>query len=399
MPRYLGEAIPAGPFVAVINAEIERIGRADTLRPSEIAKEVPAQAILAGRIGVAERTLYRYRKSLNSENQPTETFARDVVENALERLDFRFEDVYPEIAAAEDIALEDDAYCAGCREIVTPIDGICPWCERQTTSKIPARLYCKREDAMRFPALDGQCWRCGGKLRKHIPRGPCACGCGTSLQRFNSNSGLPVAFMPGHSGGPWRSKRTLPAGPFVDWLERELRDLDPVQALSRRVGIPRDELLALLNRRVHTIPQTQVNKSLRLAGIEGQGQKVGTRAGSTRINDLYPDRGGALKCPRCGGHKTAHAALCRPCRNAEGMSNRQPSRPTSMTPEVLAEARRLRELGLKWDAVAERVHPRTRCAQVESVRSGLIAAFGKHGWQDKQTRYSDRSRGPGEMAA
>lgn len=60
---------------------------------------------------------------------PLSEYPRDVVEDALHHAGVLFSEVYPEIAAAEELELEPAKWCPGCREERTPIDGHCPFCE------------------------------------------------------------------------------------------------------------------------------------------------------------------------------------------------------------------------------------------------------------------------------
>jgi hypothetical protein len=394
------ERIPAQPFADWLNARYAKY-EAERTEPGNVT-------VLAGGvrpIGPAERLcgdlgwrgdgglrdLYRHRNLLISQGKrgggardvPTTEFLREKVLAALDHAGVPLEDVYPALAAEFDVELEPEAFCASCHETVTPIKGCCPWCDRATSDELPERMFCAREDAMRFPSRDGSCWRCGGKLSRQIPRDECACGCGGEVVRFSVSDGRRKMRLVGHTN-IHETKRELPAGPFREWLQDELRALDPIQSLSRRVGVERDLLLRLLDGREKMVPQEQVNRSLRLAAQEGQGIALGSRPGSKAIDDLYPDRGGVLTCPSCGGRKVAKAEMCRSCRllnvgwvRPGGISQR----PRSMTPPVLEEARQLRLVeGLPWREVALRVMPRTRCRTVESVRTGLHLEFRKRGW-------------------
>lgn len=57
------------------------------------------------------------------------TYPRSVVEDALHRVEpDLFYTLYPEFGGERDITLEPDAHCPFCDELVTPIDGLCPWC-------------------------------------------------------------------------------------------------------------------------------------------------------------------------------------------------------------------------------------------------------------------------------
>jgi hypothetical protein len=56
-------------------------------------------------------------------------FRRSIVEDALHNAGVLFADLYPEIAAAEDVLLEPEAWCPGCRAEVTPVNGQCTFCD------------------------------------------------------------------------------------------------------------------------------------------------------------------------------------------------------------------------------------------------------------------------------
>lgn len=378
MPKDFGEPIPAAPFVALLAQQLERLAADDTLSGVE-ESTAPAVRILANRLGVSERAVYRYTHSLTSEGKPVDTFPRNRVEDLLDALDVSFADVYPEIVAAEDRPLEPDGYCASCREVVSPIDGCCPWCERATTSKLPKHMYCKREDAMRFPTVGGACWRCGGELHRDIPVASCACGCGTDIRRFDPN-GRAVSYVKGHAPRSLEAQGSVPVGPFQDWLKQQLRDLDPIQALAHRTGLPRENVLDVLNGRVEEIDKERVRRALRNAGVEGQGKGMPWRPGSVRFRDLYPSHVRSKVCPDCDGPKAPHAERCRSCAAAAG-SFVTPVWESSITPELIDEAKRLRdEEGLTFLAIAYRIRSRTRCTNVESIVVRLQSEFRRRGW-------------------
>jgi hypothetical protein len=390
MPRDYGEPIPAAPFVAVLNRELERLATNDTFRLDENAQEPPAVQLLAFRLGVAQRTVYRYLRSLDGEGQPTDTYARNPVEDALERLEVPFADVYPEIAATEDRPLEPDAYCTSCHEVVTPIDGCCPWCDRPVQKKVPGRMFCPREDRMSFPANDGNCWRCGGELRRQPPVIECGCGCGAKFPRFDVR-GREQRYLVGHAPRSLERNPPVDAEPFAQWLEQQLRDLDPIQSLARRVGLSREDVLAVLNRSMVTVELKMVRRSLWLASREGQGKGMPPRPGSAGLGDLYPAEVRSKVCPDCGGRKSSHAERCKSCATELGVYARGPRQPSSLTPAMLEEARSLRDReGLTFLAIAYRMKPRTRMTNVESVKNQLMTEFRRRGWPttrlDRQER-------------
>lgn len=384
MPADRGTPIPATPFIAWLDAELERLRR-DTGLAEHTGQggvfQTGATKALAQRLGISERGLLRYRSGLNSLNQPTDTFPRNLVEDMLDRVGVGMWEVYPDLEAQE--PLLEDAYCRSCHETVTPIDGdngpICPWCDRTVTYDIPQRGYCATEEAMRFPAVDGNCWRCGGVLSPHVPWADCACGCGTLIHRFRPTDGRAVHYAIGHGSPPLR--RLVPAGPFREWLTDELHNLDPIQSLARRVGVARDDLLALLNGHQDMVELWRVGRCLWLAGREGQGRGLPERPGSTQLADLYPDAVRSKVCPECGGGKAPHATLCRNCRRKAGpMHPSARGQPSSVTDEIVLEAKRLHDQGMAIAQAARRLHGRTRCHNSESLANVLRERFQARGW-------------------
>lgn len=364
------ETVPAAPFVAWLERQIE---------------QEPDRATVAFRLGVHERILYRWTRSQDGQGRPTDTYLRSTVEDALHRAGTDFGDVYPDlVAGGEDIDLEPDAYCASCRDIVTPISGQCPWCDRATTSELPSRLYCPREDAMRYPANDGNCWRCGSELKQQTLYRKCACGCGTDIPRFSSR-GKEVKWVRGHAPRSREDNLSLPVEPFRRWIESELHSLDPIQAIARKTGVSRENILDVLNGRVETIPKQDVRRALHRAAYEGQGRGMPPRPGFMRMCDLYPEYVRSLRCSGCGGKKSVHAELCRKCRLAAGRPST--GREKSLTPDLLQQARELREReGLPFHAIAERIQPRTRCGNTDSVRGMLLVEFRQRGWDTSRIR-------------
>lgn len=146
MSKRASEAVvPSGPFAAWLTDRYNEL----------IADEEPAPAArLAMEIGFVEgegdkavdngvRRMYRYRRAISETKRggeyqilPATEYLRPVVENACDhvRADL-FGELYPEhvrdtlLVPELDIDLEPDAWCPFCREWVTPIDGLCPFCE------------------------------------------------------------------------------------------------------------------------------------------------------------------------------------------------------------------------------------------------------------------------------
>ena len=128
--RPAQEYIPAAPFVEWLAVELRRLRAMESLRLDErYQKRVPSNTVLARRLGMSVKALYRYSRSINDANEHVDVFERNRVEDALDRADRRlFAQLYPEVAVRSDVELEPDIFCESCRETVTPIDGCCPWC-------------------------------------------------------------------------------------------------------------------------------------------------------------------------------------------------------------------------------------------------------------------------------
>lgn len=148
MAKNIGPALPTGPFVAWLEEQLEALRKDETLttpRSAGAATEAPVVRILAERLGVTDRTLYRYLRSLDGMSKPTETFGTYPVEDMLEHAGARLADVYPETDV--DVDVEPDAWCWACEETITPIDATCPWCENTDLAEPkPKRGGWKRPD-------------------------------------------------------------------------------------------------------------------------------------------------------------------------------------------------------------------------------------------------------------
>lgn len=133
------EAVPSGPFAEWLNqryAHYAHLGQDGTVKLCLDIGWPPD--------GSGARRLYRHRHQLSESStgksrklgrkgarkvSHCELFSRAVVEDALFNAGVEFGDVYPEIAASEDIMLEPSAWCPGCREERSPINGVCAFCE------------------------------------------------------------------------------------------------------------------------------------------------------------------------------------------------------------------------------------------------------------------------------
>ena len=106
---------------------------------------------LARRMGIQPRTLLRIRNGEQTGKltvapnvrKPvlirTNMWARYRVEDMLERAGADFFDVYPQFRHEVEFELEPDCWCEECRDVTTPIGGVCPWCD-QMVSKPQAGL-------------------------------------------------------------------------------------------------------------------------------------------------------------------------------------------------------------------------------------------------------------------
>lgn len=136
--------VPAEPFSRWLSAQYDEYEKQDA-NASACDQDValgPAQR-LAEEIGWGSddagiRRLYRYRKQVIERTassrgvrwtETADSWPRDAVEDACHRVHpDLFLDLYPELRFERDVVLEPDAYCPFCEELVTPIDGLCPWC-------------------------------------------------------------------------------------------------------------------------------------------------------------------------------------------------------------------------------------------------------------------------------
>lgn len=137
-----GPRVPTKPFVDWLNKRLKTIERDYPPRAENglslrgLAPLTPLQC-LASELGTSERTVFRYLKSRGylrdkHRDQPVDTFDLGAVERLLDNAGVRLGDIYPEYDFAA-IELEPDARCAGCEDIVTPINKHCPWCGRRTS--------------------------------------------------------------------------------------------------------------------------------------------------------------------------------------------------------------------------------------------------------------------------
>ncbi len=143
-----GPQLPLRPLIDWINAQIARETRRqglslDAPNSSSNGKEPGPHRLVADRLGLNDRALYRIKNSRYAGSRngrkaefPATTISRKYVEDMCTRAGLNFYDLYPELEWERDVELEADAYCARCGEDVTPIEGCCPWCDRVVRTDI-----------------------------------------------------------------------------------------------------------------------------------------------------------------------------------------------------------------------------------------------------------------------
>lgn len=132
--------IPAEPFLAWCERQLVLIANGGALgtvpvggfgQTSDREARRRAHGVLAGRLGVEVRTLWRYLHRLDTEGRPTTTLSRYSVEDMLNRAGEDFYAVYAQLEHERDIELEPDVFCPRCGEMTTPHEGTCLWCGRR----------------------------------------------------------------------------------------------------------------------------------------------------------------------------------------------------------------------------------------------------------------------------
>lgn len=332
---------------------------------------------LAHELGVESRVLYRWRfESIQLE--------RRRIEDALEHAGIPYWEIY---GADEVGELEDDRYCNRCHDNVTPIDGVCPWCETKLESAGRARGHCRRCDRIVVPTADGSCWRCGTGIHP-IPWCRCDCGCGREIPAFDPQ-GRHNSYCRGHAPRSLERTQRIPVEPFAAYLELELERLDLVGALARAHGIGRDEVVRVLKRSEPDVDRALVRRALWVASRGGTGKGLPPRPDAIKFSELYPDEVRKKVCPGCGGGKAPHAELCKQCRikadRRDGV-RRAPRAQTRIRPELLIEAYRHYSAGNSIAAAARLIFARTAHTNIGSTTAALSREWRRRGWKLRERR-------------
>jgi hypothetical protein len=165
------EMVPAEPFSDWLNQRVAywatRLDGAgghegETGPAAHVCQEVGWWGSLKRERDTGIRKLYRFRTRHSEKTvgrvkgggrgvivkvEATE-FPRDVVEEALHHAGVLFEELYPGIAAAEEVMLEPEKWCPHCQEARHPINGVCAFCDWRlapaTGQTLRGRMLTKR---------------------------------------------------------------------------------------------------------------------------------------------------------------------------------------------------------------------------------------------------------------
>lgn len=376
MSRARKDWLDPAPLREWIDRELERLSEDETIATpeAELIRRMDLRKT-HGEEGGA-RALYRWRFESKALNPSDITHALEAAGSALW-----------EVYGVEEIDLEADAYCSRCKDTVTPIDGVCPWCETEVATT-RARMWCEREDRLVFPADDGSCWRCGDQLQK-IPWGQCACGCRREIPLFDPQ-GRPRIYVRGHAPSTDPGGK-VDAAPFAEYLRKQMQELDLIGALARAHGISRDVVASLLAGRSDTIDRAVARRALWTAARTGTGKGLPPRPGAPQFADIYPEEVRAKVCPDCGGGKAPHAQKCRDCFRRDDRERRrverergitrEPTRPTQIREELLVEAYEAHQGGATILDAARSIFDRLPSTNVEGCAQQLAKEWRKRGWE------------------
>jgi predicted amidophosphoribosyltransferase len=363
------DVLDPGPFLAWFDARVQRLG---------MEYENPKAAVY-GELGwlnedAATRRLFRWR----NEGGQAE---RKLVEEALLHAHADIGKIYPELAV--DVELEPEGWCKRCHEIVTPVEGCCPWCDMPVGAiRALDKGYCPVCDTRVVRTNAGTCWRCGTAVQRGSPWIPCACNCGRLIQQFDRH-GRRVRYVHGHAPRSLETKtKEVDVEPFARYLEERLANLDPIAALAREHGIARRDVVMVLRRDQPTVSRDLVQRAVWIFGQNGKGMP--RRPDATSFFDLYPEDERAKICPGCGKGKSPHAKLCKLCRRKR-TSPRPPTAVIHISEEVLTEAyAAYRNEGLTLLALAEQLLDRVPHRSAGSLAGALSAGFRQRGWPMRQ---------------
>jgi len=380
--RSVRDFIDTAPFLEWFEGQVDQRFRAESAYGLSTDQQARSEATnwMRGRIGwndeAGERRLFRYRSGESTQAE------RNLIEDALEHADVRLEDIYPDLV--EDIELEPDAYCGRCHEIVTPVSGVCPWCDTATTSAddVKPRAYCPTENKSVIPNERGQCWTCGTQTTE-IPWVECACGCGGQRHAFDPK-GRPAEYLLGHAPRTLENAGDMPAGPFRDYLFEQIRTIDVVSAVARRHGLPRDTVVQLLQGQ-ERIERETIRRSLWVAGRDGMGKGMPMRADTVSFFDLYPEDARSMVCPGCGESKSRHANQCKACKELDEKLNGPKPRfrrksALACRPDLMDRARVMYDAGDTMISIARRLLDETPYRSAESLNVQLRKEFLMSGW-------------------
>jgi hypothetical protein len=309
---------------------------------------------------------------------------RDVIETALDCAGVALWEVYEDLD--EDVAEPTMRWCDHCHEsVLVDESNACLWCERPTQAADAKRPFghCARCDRAVRSNNDGTCWRCGAATGQ-IPWLECECGCETLIRRFDTH-GRRTRWIRGHAPRSIeRPGAALPTEPFARYLERCVRNVDPVEAVASQHGIKREEVMAALNRVEDTTARELVRHALWSRGKASLGKRGGWRPDVPKLFDLYPEDARSRVCPGCQKGKAPHAELCKACRIKSNRAGgvKPPAtepKPQCMSGEVLDEAKRLYVVDPSATRVARQLIDRTRYASVASMAASLRFYFNSDG--------------------
>jgi hypothetical protein len=205
-----------------------------------------------------------------------------------------------------------------------------------------------------------------------VPGAECECGCEATIHRFD-RYGRRTRWVLGHAPrGREGLGKPVPLEPFACYLEEQLHEIDPVEALALLHGVKREDLMAVLNRRGEEVPRKLVQRALWTRGVGSTGAQRGRRPGIPTFYELYPGDARSKICPGCGGGKAPHAQMCKLCRrSADPSYMKPPTHRRRVSDELLAEAREIHERTNNYHAAARAIFSRTAYKSIASCAQAL----------------------------